>query len=35
VLNKNGFPESKSLLGGLDEWTRTFKDKFIFTASSD
>jgi len=35
VLNKNGFPEAKSLLGGLDEWTRTFKDKFIFTAASD
>ena len=35
VLNKNGFPEAKSLLGGLNEWTRTFKDKFILTATSD
>lgn len=35
VLNKNGFPEVKSLLGGLNEWTRAFKDKFIFTATSD
>ena len=35
VLNKNGFPEVKSLLGGLNEWTRTFKDKFIFTAASE
>ena len=35
MLNKNGFPEAKSLLGGLDEWTRTYKDKFIFTATSE
>jgi rhodanese-related sulfurtransferase len=35
VLNKNGFPEAKSLLGGLNEWNRTFKDKFILTATSD
>ncbi|NIA03548.1 MAG: DUF1573 domain-containing protein [Nitrospirae bacterium] len=34
MLNKNGFPEAKSLLGGLDEWTRTYKDKFIFTADN-
>ena len=32
MLNKNGFPEAKSLLGGLNEWNRTFKDKFIITA---
>ena len=35
MLNKNGFPEAKSLLGGLNEWTRTYKDKFIFTAASE
>ena len=35
MLNKNGFPEAKSLLGGLNEWTRVFKDKFIFTATSE
>ena len=35
MLNKNGFQEAKSLLGGLDEWNRTFKGKFIFTAASD
>jgi len=35
MLNKNGFPEAKSLLGGLIEWKRTFKDKFIFTPTSD
>ena len=34
MLNKKGFPEAKSLLGGLNEWQRTFKDKFIFTASN-
>lgn len=27
-----GFPQTKSLLGGLDEWTRVYKDRFIFTA---
>ena len=35
MLNKNGFPEAKSLLGGLNEWTRTYKDKFMFTAASE
>ncbi len=34
MLNKNGFPEAKSLLGGLDEWNRTFKGKFIITADN-
>ncbi len=34
MLNKKGFPEAKSLLGGLNEWQRTFKDKFMFTASN-
>ena len=29
TLNKTGFPEAKSLLGGLNEWTRQFKAKFI------
>ena len=29
MLNETGFPEAKSLLGGLNEWTRQFKDKFI------
>ncbi len=28
-LNETGFPEAKSLLGGLNEWVRQFKDKFI------
>jgi rhodanese-related sulfurtransferase len=31
MLNKNGFPEAKSLLGGFDEWTRIFKDKFVIS----
>ena len=35
MLNKNGFPEAKSLLGGLNEWTRTYKDKFIFSETDD
>jgi len=35
MLNKNGFPEAKSLLGGLIEWKRTFKDKFIFKATNN
>ncbi len=35
MLNKNGFPEAKSLLGGLNEWTRTYKDKFIFTTANN
>ncbi|HDL84861.1 MAG TPA: DUF1573 domain-containing protein [Candidatus Acetothermia bacterium] len=29
TLNETGFPEAKSLLGGLNEWVRQFKDKFI------
>lgn len=35
MLNKNGFPEAKSLLGGLKEWTRTYKDKFIITETNN
>ncbi len=31
MLNKNGFPEAKSLLGGFNEWTRIFKDKFVIS----
>jgi len=27
-----GFTQTKSLLGGLDEWMRIYKDKYIFTA---
>lgn len=34
ALNVNGFPEAKSLLGGLNEWVRQFKDKFILPAST-
>jgi len=29
ALNADGFPQAKSLLGGLNEWRRQFKDKFI------
>ena len=35
MLNKNGFPEAKSLLGGLSMWKSTFKDKFIFKATNN
>lgn len=35
TLNKSGFPEAKSLLGGLNEWTRQFKEKFIFSPSTE
>ena len=34
MLNKSGFPEAKSLLGGLNEWTRTYKNKFIITETN-
>ncbi len=30
ALNADGYPQAKSLLGGLKEWVRQFKDKFIF-----
>jgi len=29
MLNQRGFPEARSLLGGLTEWRRLYKDKFI------
>lgn len=35
ALNANGFPQAKSLLGGLNEWERQFKDKFIFSPSTE
>jgi len=28
-LNDNGFPEARSLLGGLNEWARQFGERFI------
>jgi len=28
-LNENGFPEARSLLGGLNEWARQFGERFI------
>ena len=34
TLNKNGFPEAKSLLGGVNEWDRTFKNKFIISSDN-
>jgi rhodanese-related sulfurtransferase len=30
MLQGAGFPEARSLLGGLNEWTRQFEEKFIF-----
>jgi len=30
TLNQSGYPEARSLLGGLTEWMRQFKDKFIY-----
>jgi len=35
ALNTNGFPQAKSLLGGLNEWVRLFKNKFIFRPSTE
>ncbi len=35
ALNKNGYPQAKSLLGGLNEWMRQFKDKFIFSPPTE
>lgn len=34
-LEEAGLPEAKSLLGGLNEWTRQFKDKYILSSSAD
>ena len=31
ALIENGFPEARSLLGGFNEWSRQFKDKFVLT----
>lgn len=33
MLNSAGFPEAKSLLGGLGEWTRQFQEKLILSSS--
>lgn len=35
ALNADGFPQAKSLLGGLNEWRRLFKDKFIFSPPAE
>lgn len=35
TLNDAGFPEAKSLLGGLNEWMRQFKEKFIVSAPAE
>lgn len=32
MMNKAGFPQAKSLLGGLNEWMRIYKNRFVFTA---
>ena len=34
MLNETRFPEAKSLLGGLNEWTRQFKERFILSSPS-
>jgi len=34
-LNNIGFPDAKSLLGGFDEWTSVYKDKFIISTAVD
>jgi len=35
TLNATEFPEAKSLLGGLNEWVRQFKNKFILSPSTN
>lgn len=35
VLIDKGFPDAKSLLGGFDEWTSVYKDKFIISTAVD
>ena len=33
TLEEAGFYEAKSLFGGFDEWTRRYKDKYVFASS--
>jgi len=35
VLNDKGFPNAKSLMGGLDEWMNIYKDKFTISTADD
>ncbi len=35
TLEEAGFYEARSLLGGLNEWTRQFKDKYVLVASQE
>lgn len=32
MMNKAGFPQAKSLLGGFNEWMRLYKNRYVFTA---
>jgi len=32
TLNDAGFPDAKSLLGGLGEWMRVFHEKFLLSS---
>lgn len=35
ALIDEGFPDAKSLMGGFDEWTNVYKDKFTISTASD
>jgi len=35
TLEEAGFYEARSLLGGLNEWTRQFKDKYVLAPSEE
>ena len=35
TMEEAGFYEARSLLGGLNEWTRQFKDKYVLVANED
>lgn len=35
TLEEAGFYEAKSLFGGFDEWTRRYKDKYVFASNGD
>jgi len=35
VLSDKGFPDAKSLMGGLDEWMNVYKDKFTISTADD
>jgi len=35
TLEEAGFYEAKSLFGGLDEWTRRYKDKYVLEPSEE